>query len=315
MPIVEKDPWRQQYFEHVACPDDVVIPTDDELAYRRYPQHRWIYSKLQVAESQDLDCAPHGIVPDTYPVFSKPIMNLRGMGTGGQVVTSKEEFERIQQPGYMWMPMMTGEHVSTDGVLVDGVPKWWRHTVGLEMGGGTFNYWTIEAESRPSLEQTLGNWTRKHLSGYTGAFNVETIGGTIIEAHLRFADQWPDLYGDGWLEALVQLYADGTWEYADADRRTGYSVVLFGGHGMRYAPVDRAKVRALTERPEISSVQITFHEDRDAGLHAMPPGGFRLGIVNCWDLDAGLHARQNLADLFVAAREGHTPQAPISHLS
>lgn len=29
MPIVEKDPWRQQYFEHVACPDDVVIPTDD----------------------------------------------------------------------------------------------------------------------------------------------------------------------------------------------------------------------------------------------------------------------------------------------
>jgi len=314
MPIVEKDPWRQQYFDDVACPADVTIPTDDELAYRLYPEHRWVYSKLQVAESQGLDCAPHGIVPESYPVFSKPIMNLRGMGTGGQVVTSQAEFERIQQPGYMWMPMMTGDHVSTDGVLVDGEPQWWRHTVGLEMGGGTFNYWTIEADARPDLEAEIGDWARAHLGGYTGAVNIETIGGQIIEVHLRFADQWPDLYGDGWLEALVQLYAEGTWAYADDDRRTGYSVVLFGGHGAGYAPVDRARVQALTERPDISSVQITFHEDRDAGLHAMPPGGFRLGIVNCWALDAGLQARGDLAALFAEAREGSTPQAPVARL-
>ena len=34
-------------------------------------------------------------------------------------------------------------------------------------------------------------------AGYTGMVNFETIGGRIIEAHLRFADQWPDLYGGG----------------------------------------------------------------------------------------------------------------------
>jgi hypothetical protein len=28
--------------------------------------------------------------------------------------------------------------------------------------------------------------------------NLETIGGRIIEVHLRFADQWPDLYGARW---------------------------------------------------------------------------------------------------------------------
>ena len=48
MPIVEADPWRTQYFADVSCPDDVVIPTDDELAYQRYPQHRWIYNKLLI---------------------------------------------------------------------------------------------------------------------------------------------------------------------------------------------------------------------------------------------------------------------------
>jgi len=34
VPIVEKDPWREQYFRDVDCPEDVVIPTDDVLAYR-----------------------------------------------------------------------------------------------------------------------------------------------------------------------------------------------------------------------------------------------------------------------------------------
>jgi len=44
MPIVETDPWRIQYFSGVPCPDHVVIPTDDELAYQQFPQHRWIYN-------------------------------------------------------------------------------------------------------------------------------------------------------------------------------------------------------------------------------------------------------------------------------
>ena len=43
--------------------------------------------------------------------------------------------------------------------------------------------------------------------------NLETIGGTIIEAHLRFADQWPDLYGPGWVDALVRLYEQGEWDF------------------------------------------------------------------------------------------------------
>ena len=64
--------------------------------------------------------------------------------------------------------------------------------------------------------------------------NLETIGGTIIEAHLRFADQWPDLYGPGWVDALVGLYENGDWDFYDDDRSEGYSVVLFGPNGRRY---------------------------------------------------------------------------------
>jgi hypothetical protein len=48
----------------------------------------------------------------------------------------------------------------------------------------------------------------------------------------------------------------------------------------------------------VSSLQITFHEKLAAERHAMPPGGFRVAIVNCWDRDAGNAARERLRSHF-----------------
>ena len=151
MPIVERDPWRLQYFEGVDCPDDVLVPTDDTDAYILHPAHRWVYNKLLVCERQGIEHAPHGIAPPHYPVFSKPIYNLRGMGSGGRVLRSRTEYERALTPGHLWMRLLTGEHVSTDVALVYGEPVWWRHTVGTALPDGLFDYWTVLAERRADL--------------------------------------------------------------------------------------------------------------------------------------------------------------------
>lgn len=308
MPILERDPWRTQYFEGVACPEGLVVPTDDADAYALFPRHRWVYNKLLVAESQGLDCAPHGLEPPHYPVFSKPIYNMRGMGTGSRAIRSAEEWQRRQAPGHMWMTLLQGEHVSTDVAVADGVPCWWRHVTGKPMKGGTFDYWTVHAAARPDIEAYCGAWVARHLGGYTGMVNFETIGAKIIECHLRFSDQWPDLYGAGWIEAVVRLYATGTWRFDDSGRRTGYSVVLFGAHGVNYS-IDRAKAAELRQDyPEISSVQITFHDDKAPEAHAMPPGGFRLAIVNCWDLELGFEVRDRLALRFWSIGHSRVPR-------
>lgn len=298
MPIVERDPWRMQYFERIDCPDDIFIPTEDGDAYRLYPNERWVYNKLNIAESQGMTCGLHGIEPPSYPVFSKPVYNMRGMGTGSRVLRSGKEYERHNRPGHFWMPLIQGEHVSTDVAAVNGEPRWWRHVTGKALGQGTFDYWTVLAESRLAIEDYAGRWLREHLAGYTGMVNLETIGERIIEVHLRFADQWPDLYGRGWLEAVVRLYAEKAWDHPDTDRREGYSVVLFGAHGVEYKHPDPEIVEAIRNRPDIASVQITFFPDKSAWAHAMPPGGFRLAIVNAWNLEAGLEARQDLALAF-----------------
>lgn len=299
MPICEADPWRLQYFEKDPCPSGVRIPTEDADAWAWYPRHRWIYDKLAVAASQGLAAAPHGVMPPGFPVFSKPIVNLRGMGTGSRVIGSAEAYAAGLTPGHMWMTMLAGEHVSSDVALVDGQPVWWRHATGHPGPGGTFDHWRIHAAARPAIEAWCGDWARRHLAGYTGMVNFETIGGRIIEVHLRFADQWPDLYGPGWVAALIRLYGEGVWGFSDARRAEGFSVALFGAHGRRYRHPPPALIETLLARPGVSSIQITFHEDRPPDRHAMPPGGFRLALVNCRDLAAGTAVREALAGVLL----------------
>ncbi|HXV76319.1 MAG TPA: hypothetical protein VD788_08365 [Candidatus Polarisedimenticolaceae bacterium] len=298
MPLIERDPWRMQYFVGLDCPDDVVIPTEEQDAWKLFPRYRWTFNKLLIADSQGLSCGLHGIDPPSYPVFSKPVYNMRGMGVGSRILRSPKEYERYQRPGHIWMELLEGEHVSTDVAVVRGEARWWRHVLAKALGDGKFDYWTILAEARPEIERYCGEWIARNLPDYTGIVNLETIGARIIEAHLRFADQWPDLYGRGWLDALVRLYARGVWDHADDDRRDGYSVVLFGAHGVQYRHPDRLLVERLLDHPRISSIQITFHEDKPTWAHSMPPGGFRLAVINGSDLDAGIAARQELALAF-----------------
>jgi len=161
-----------------------------------------------------------------------------------------------------------------------------------------FDYWTIEAATRPDLEAYLEAWLAGNLGSYTGMVNFETIGGRIIDAHLRFADQWPDLYGRDWLAAVVSLYQHGEWTFPEPARHNGYSLALFGPHGCEYQHPPAPLIEQVRGMPQVTSVQITFHRDRPAAAHAMPPGGFRLAIVNCRDLEAGRAARAVLAKAF-----------------
>lgn len=311
MAIREADPWRLQYFADAACPDAVEIPTEDADAWEWNPAHRWVYDKLLVAQSQGFEAAPHGVMPPGFPVFSKPIINLRGMGVGSRVIASAEEYADGWTAGHFWMRLLVGEHVSSDVAVVRGRAVWWRHATGVPGAGGTFDRWIVHAGARPELEAACGAWIGRHLGEYSGMVNLETIGGDsvagvgagIIEVHLRFADQWPDLYGAGWVAALIRLYAEGRWAFDDARRRDGYSVVLFGPPGQSWKYPPAGLVAEIAAMAGVSSVQVTFHAEKAAGLHAMPPGGFRLAIVNCWDLAAGRAGRRRLADWFGLATD------------
>jgi len=198
----------------------------------------------------------------SLPVFSKPVINLKGMGIGSRVMNDAAEMDHYYQPGHMWMELLDGAHVSTDCAVLDGRMVWNRHATGVPWNDGMFQYWTVHAAPLPDLDAYLAQWIGQHMPGYSGMLNFETIGGRIIEAHLRFADQWCDLYGEGWVEALIGLYAAQRWDFEDRDRRDGYSVPLFAVHGRSFRhppPHVQQAVRAL---PHVKSLQVTFFEDK-----------------------------------------------------
>ncbi len=109
MPICEIDPWRVNISRRQTAP-----PTSSYLlrisdAWLWNPNHRWVYDKLMVATRQGLAAAPHGIEPPQYPVFSKPIYNLKGMGVGSRALHSPGDYDAAYQPGHMWMPLLEGD--------------------------------------------------------------------------------------------------------------------------------------------------------------------------------------------------------------
>jgi hypothetical protein len=312
LPFLGVDSWRWQYFDRQPCPEHLVIPIDDATAWQIFPDHRWVYNKLAICESQGVPHGPHGTEPPRFPVFSKPIFNMKGMGIGSRVIASQRDYEASIEAGHMWMPVFHGAHVSTDVAVARGRPCWWRHTTGTPGPRGTFDFWTVHAGRRPALERRLGVWVAKRLAGFSGIVNFETIGGRIIECHLRMSEQWLDLNGPGWLPAVVRLYRDGVWAFDDRNRRTGYSVVLFGAHGVQWRP-PASRLADLLRRPHVSSIQITFEADKPPEQHAMPPGGFRLAIVNCRDLDAGRAVRSELKRLFRGVVVGSAGSATKGH--
>ena len=141
-------PWREQYFVGVPCPEDVVVPTDDMESWRCFPAQRWVFNKLLICETQGIEHGPHGIEPPHYPVFSKPIYNLRGMGAGSRVIESQADYLASQTPGHLWMTLLEGEHLSSDAAVIDGEAFWWRHARGDSAGGGTFDHWLVMSASR-----------------------------------------------------------------------------------------------------------------------------------------------------------------------
>ena len=90
-------------------------------------------------------------------------------------------------------------------------------------------------------------------------------------------------------------------------------MVLFGAHGVPYSYPPAALVDEIAARDGITSVQITFHQNLPPEQHAMPPGGFRLAIVNCWSLEAGLRAREDLALSFWSTQSlGERRREPVA---
>jgi hypothetical protein len=297
MPMHLLESWREQYFRDVTCLTDVNIPTDDRQACSRNPRHRWVYNRLLIAQSQGLKCGPHDVRPSQFPVFCTALAIDEDRESGGCVLWNERDYLEHCGAGNFWMQLLAGERVSTDYAVVAGEIAWCRHALGIWEFPGSFDHWVVEEGSRPRLERFCAAWIGVNLPGYTGMVNMETIGGRISTARLRFSNQWPDLYGRKWLAAIVRLHQYGTWDLIDTERAQGYSLNLTVAHGAVCAYPHADSMRAYEGTVGVSCIRLPYFDEGPASA-LDGPGAVQLAVINCFNLAVGMRVRISMAREF-----------------
>ncbi len=229
-----------------------MIKTDVE-AYEAFPHHRQFFNKLWLAEQLGYNCGPAGTLPKENPEVAviRPIYNLSGMGVGTRMVRLSQSYQShhdfmkggisaytiYQQPtdephpllktppGSFWCEKFVGRQLSTTYHWHEG-PGWtpigcWEATLIQWIDG----------------QQRIGSWKRAdapteplpklfHQLADVGKINVETVGGNVIEVHLRESPdpQYDELIPvfQGEEATIVDLSKDGYTFVYDPDDADGH---------------------------------------------------------------------------------------------
>ena len=128
--------------------------------------------------------------------------SLGGMGAGSRIIETEDDYWTSLTPGHMWSILLHGKHYSTDIAAVTGKVVWMSHARGGAGPQQTFDYWEINVPVDPNIRQCITDFVQAHLGTFSGMLNMEIIGNKIIEIHLRFSPQWPDIYGEWFCRRL-----------------------------------------------------------------------------------------------------------------
>lgn len=181
--------------------------TDDSQAWKTFPQHRWLFNKLELSLRLDYLAGPSGVpVPRAGKYVVRPIYNLGGMGLGASV--QMLEVDQPIEPGYFWCEYFQGTQYTIDYTWDNG----WKLAFAAEgVRRENLTEFLCWRKCKPPLI-SLPEWFDdlkdvEHI-------NIETIGSRIIEIHLRHGNDFPE----GATE-LIPIWKDMKFEenYEDVD--------------------------------------------------------------------------------------------------
>lgn len=167
------------------------IILDDITAWDKFPNSRWMLDKLYVQQKMGYDCGPLGVEPSKYPVWVKPVINLYGMGIKSRLMHNKESM--YYEPGMMWTQYYTGDHMSYDITYENNGISSVYAAKGLN--GPNFTEWQVDKiKPNDTLKYLV---YRLSIAGQLPQhFNIETIGGKLIECHPRWSEEFIHYYNE-----------------------------------------------------------------------------------------------------------------------
>lgn len=138
-------------------------------------EHLWVYDKLILSRKLGYLCGPAGVsVPKKDFYCVKPITNMAGLGVGSSIMELTDETFHLP-PGTFWQTCFKGRHLSFDFKYGNQV----RCSEGFATSTTRFSRWLVTQDVINVPDFILSLISQHEHS------NIETIGGNIIEIHLR----------------------------------------------------------------------------------------------------------------------------------
>lgn len=155
--------------------------TSDADAWIKYPHLRNWFNKLWVAQQLKYISGPGAVpVPRNGYYIVRPVMNLHGMGAGAEIkFLTTNDIDSVP-PGFFWCEVFTGAQLTFELKWLKGR---WNTTSCFMAERSTASLYRFDRWVRANVEFS----PPKILDELCGCsnINVETIGGKIIEVHLR----------------------------------------------------------------------------------------------------------------------------------
>lgn len=161
---------------------------NDSDTWKKYPNLRWTFNKLELSLRLGYICSPSGIIPPYNGEYCiRPIYNLGGMGAGAKIqYLSNNKIPDIPA-GYFWCEKFSGPHISVDYSKEN---EQWKPVFSCQGYRDKnnplykFDRWKKIKNPNYELPQFIKDIDADKL-------NIEFIGDKIIEIHLRHGSDFP----------------------------------------------------------------------------------------------------------------------------
>lgn len=222
-----RDPWPVLITKN--------IPHFDSIAYSKFPKHNFVYDKLWVAQTQNIQCGTLDDLDEdkvSYPIFIKPRHgNESASSKNCYKIKKKEELAKYKHiPSMMWSEFIDKREGMTDFILHNGVIVYQITCVYSKTQKGTvadvWKYISLDTKAPPKIVK----WVNKYLYNFSGICNVQYRGDKIIEVSLRLSRGGAYFYCTNntlLIENMNELADHNIWKYDNTDKLTFESFYSF----------------------------------------------------------------------------------------
>lgn len=212
------NPYLDPYDIHFTAD----LPMYDSGAYNKYPKHNFVYDKLFIAKTQNIQCGvlEHiGKRTDVkYPIFIKPRWGHKSASSKNCFKIKKFDdlLPHLEKEDMIWTEFIDARETMTDFLVVNGKIMYQMTSVYSDKQNGFIDDWKyISPKNKPP--KNIVDWVNEHMKNYTGVCNVQYRGDIIIEVSLRLSRggcYMKSADNTNIIKQINSIIDEGKWDYS-----------------------------------------------------------------------------------------------------